>query len=102
MARDLKKIRGSISVEVDIDVELSEIAEQLDAEAIMAIAEYHGVDIDDHKQVVAQAITIIRAGRISDGITALERHFFPTYASRQACETAYETAMALKRKGASS
>lgn len=97
----LKKLRGSVTVEVDVDVDLSEIAEQLDSEAILAIAEYHGVDFADHKQVVAQAITAIRSGRVDHGITVLERHFFPTYESRQACETAYHQAMALKGKGVS-
>ena len=45
------------------------------------------------KRAAIQAINEIRAGRLADAITTLEREFLPKWADRDACMDAYRAAM---------
>lgn len=44
---------------------------------------------DGGKQAVVTAINQIRAGRLADAITTLEREFLPKWPDRDACLSAY-------------
>jgi hypothetical protein len=57
-----------------------------------------GLEVDEReegggKQAVVVAITEIRAGRMADAITTLEREFLPKWADRADCQVAYDRAM---------
>jgi hypothetical protein len=88
-----RRVRSSISVSVDIDMD--EIVEALTDEEILDMAEKIGHS-GSPREIVQRAIVMIRSGRIDDGITALEREFMPTWSSKAKCEAAYQQAMALK------
>lgn len=88
-----RRKRNSISVSVDVDMD--DIVEALTEEEILEMAE--NVGYSGHpRTVVANALAMIRSGRVTDGVTMLEREFFPTWKSKAACEAAYQQAMALK------
>lgn len=88
-----KRNRSSISVNVDIDMD--EIVDALTEEDILEMAE--NVGHSGHpRAVVSRAVAMIRTGRVADGVTLLEREFFPTWKSKADCEAAYAQAMALK------
>ncbi|WP_028003154.1 hypothetical protein [Sinorhizobium meliloti] len=91
-----KRRRSTISVNVEVDVD--ELAEALTDEEILDVAEKVGHS-GSPRDVVVRAITMIRSGRIEDGITALEREFLPTWRSRAKCEEAYRLAMGLAHNG---
>ncbi|MDX1032801.1 hypothetical protein GOL82_16300 [Sinorhizobium medicae] len=91
-----RRIRDSITVSVDVDMD--EIVEALTDEEILDMAEKIGHS-GSPRDVVVRAITMIRSGRIEDGITALEREFLPNWRSRAKCEEAYRLAMGLAHNG---
>lgn len=45
--------------------------------------------IDINKMEVSDAITMIKTGRLEDGIALLERNFFPTWQDAADCEARY-------------
>lgn len=80
------------SVRVNIDVDLDDIADQIPDEEILKWA----ADIQTHgggKQAVVAAINEMRAGRLADAVTTLEREFLPKWADRADCQVAYDRAM---------
>lgn len=87
-----RRIRNSISVSVDVDMD--ELVEALTDEEILDMAEKIGHS-GSPREIVKRAIVMIRTGRIEDGITELEREFMPTWKSRAACAEAYNLAVAL-------
>jgi len=54
----------------------------------------HDWPIDWPYCIIFDALIMLKTGRIDDGITALEREFFPRYADAAECEVAYRRAMA--------
>jgi hypothetical protein len=88
---------GFISVEVDVDVD--DVIDQISDSRLLEEVAERGVrnkQDPDARAVVSRAIAIIRTGRVADGVTILEREFFPTWKSKADCEAAYQLAMALK------
>lgn len=86
---------ASVSVEIDVD----DILDQLTDKHLLKELEQRKLDRKgepDAKEVVTRAIVLIKSGRVDDGVTLLEREFFPTWKDKAACEAAYATAMALK------
>lgn len=84
-----------ISVEVDVD----DVIDQLTDNQLLEEVASRGVrnkGEPDARAVVSRALAMIRSGRITDGVTMLEREFFPTWKSKADCEAAYSAAMALK------
>lgn len=88
-----RRTRSSISVNVDIDMD--DIVQSLTDEEILDMAEQIGHS-GSPREVVSRAIAMIKSGRVTDGVTLLEREFFPTWKSNADCEAAYRQAMALK------
>jgi hypothetical protein len=56
----------------------------------------HDWPIDWPYCIIFDALIMLKTGRIDDGITALEREFFPRYADAAECEVAYKRAMGIE------
>jgi hypothetical protein len=90
----------TISVNVDIDVD--DVLDELTDERVFQEAEERKsrsskfATFRAPAQVVTRAINLIRAGDINAGLTELEREFLPKWADKDACEAAYQRAMALR------
>jgi hypothetical protein len=84
-----------ISIEVDVDEVLDQISDEQIAREVTERG-LHRKDDRSAKEVVSRAVVLIKSGRVSDGVTMLEREFFPTWKDTAACEAAYAKAMALK------
>lgn len=86
---------GTVTVEIDVD----DVIDQLTDKQIAA--EYRSRDLgksegQSPRETVARSIAYIRTGRVEDGITMLQREFFPAWKDRDAAERAYREEMALK------
>ena len=87
---------GTVTVSVDIDVDdaldrasTDELGSELARRGKKAALNY--------REVVLDALIMLKTGRIDDGITALEREFFPRYADAAECEVAYRRAMGIDK-----
>ncbi|NTG85832.1 hypothetical protein G6L15_06670 [Agrobacterium rhizogenes] len=74
---------------------MDEIVEAPTDEEILELAEAIGHSGGPRAEV-QRAIVAIKSGRINDGISILEREFFPNWKSNADCEAAYQLAMSLK------
>lgn len=85
---------GTITVEIDVDDVIDQLSDR------QLAAEYKarelGLGDGNPRETVARAIAIIKTGRVDDGITMLEREFFPTWKDSDTAARAYREAMALK------
>jgi hypothetical protein len=84
---------------VTVEVDVEDVLDALSDSALLDEYKSRGLDQKGEpgaKEVVASALSMIRTGRVSDGVTLLEREFFPTWKDKAACEAAYAQAMALK------
>ncbi|RVN04082.1 hypothetical protein [Sinorhizobium meliloti] len=84
-----------VSVEVDVD----DVIDALSDRELIAEYKSRGLDGKEEpgaREVVHRAVSLIKVGRVNDGVTLLEREFFPRYEDKAACEAAYQLAMALK------
>jgi len=82
-----------VSVEVDVD----DVIDQIDDKRLLREVSSRQLDgVPDVRALVQRALVAIKSGRVNDGVTMLEREFFPTWKSKADCEAAYRTAMALK------
>lgn len=86
--------RSRSSITVSVDVEMDDIVEALTDEEIMEMAENIG-HAGSPREAVSRAISLIRLGRIDDGITELEREFMPTWKSKADCQAKYDLAVRL-------
>lgn len=89
--------RSAINMMVSVDID--DIADELTASEAARLANNVAARSKiepDAREVVSRAVTMIRTGRVIDGVTLLEREFFPTWKDVAACEEAYRQAMALK------
>jgi len=77
---------STVTVTVDIDVD--DALEGATTEDLVSELARRG------REAVLDALIMLKTGRIDDGITALEREFFPRYADAAECEVAYKRAMA--------
>lgn len=77
---------------------LDALEDAMDAvqEAVDAATGLSGADSDgsDSSKAAVKASTEIRAGRLADAITTLEREFLPKWADRDACQAQYGLAVA--------
>ena len=86
---------GTVTVEVDVD----DVIDQLTDKQLAAEFKARHLDLlggINPRETVAGAIACIKTGRVEDGITMLEREFFPTWKDRDTAERAYQLAMSLK------
>lgn len=86
---------GTITVEIDVDEVIDQLSDRQLADEYKA-RELNLGDGPNPRETVARAIAIIKTGRVEDGITMLEREFFPTWKDSDAAARAYREAMALK------
>jgi len=49
------------------------------------------------REVVLDALIMLKTGRVADGIAALESEFFPRYADEAECRADYELEMGLQQ-----
>lgn len=83
-----------VSVEVDVD----DVIDALSDRELVAEYKSRGLDGKEEpgaREIVSRAVNLIKVGRVDDGVTLLEREFFPRYADKAACESAYQLAMAI-------
>ena len=84
---------------VEVDVDIDDVLDAMSDKDIVAEFDSRGLsrkDEPDARAIVTRAINMIRTGRVIDGVTELEREFFPAWKDKANCEEAYRTAMALK------
>lgn len=89
---------------ISIDVDAEDIIDQIPEDLILDRAKSLGIpdatvlklaaELSDDigpRQAAIKAINEIRAGRLADAITTLEREFLPKWPDRDACLAAYLT-----------
>ena len=79
-------------ISVNVDVELDDIIDQIPDAVILDLARGLG-DEDGPRAAAISAINHMRAGRLADAATVLERQFLPKWKDKAACEDAYRLAM---------
>ena len=86
---------GTVTVSVDIDVDDALEGASTD-DLVSELARRGQKTALNEREAVLDALIMLKTGRIDDGITALEREFFPRYADAAECEVAYRRAMGIE------
>ncbi|WP_411033361.1 hypothetical protein [Shinella sp. BYT-45] len=83
---------GTIRVDIDTDEVLDALSDKEIANEFQRRRLFQK-DEPDAREVVVRAVNMIKLGRVTDGVTLLEREFLPRWKDRAACEEAYRLAV---------
>ena len=82
------------TVTVEIDVE--DVVDAMSDAEVLREYTRRGLNKKDEpggRETVTRAINMINLGRVTDGVTLLEREFLPRWKDKADCEAAYRIAM---------
>ncbi|MEZ0212471.1 MAG: hypothetical protein ACAH27_05905 [Xanthobacteraceae bacterium] len=83
---------GTITVQADCEVDIDDTLDAIDDDALLD--EVRSRDLEHALFPHAlEGLSIIRSGRIADGVALLERVFIPKWSDHLACQNAYDLAM---------
>lgn len=86
-----RKYNGSISVDVDVDI--NDVLDEMDDEVLLAECKAREIQsptvVDEHPDLLNELLDLLRRGEPEEAILLLERNIYPRFGSIELCEKAF-------------